>query len=168
MVKTRVRVLQMTILSSNAIDVGEQIHKRVMAEGGYMVHVDDKSWFEKYDRTSGEFSRQFSAELMELIRLHRSSLKIYAAWRRSCGTERPPAVGSSNLLFRPQSPRAGVQIAVTATRIEERNVHELACGSAAGGMAAGGRDGTRDGVNGGFSKFFAPHGASTGEEGGRK
>ena len=78
------------ISCSKAIDIGERIHKRVMAEGGYMVHVGDRSWFEKFDRKSGEFSRKFSDDLVKIIVQHRESLKIYAAWRRECMAKASP------------------------------------------------------------------------------
>ncbi len=158
----------MTIWNSKAIDIGERIHKRVMAEGGYMVHVGDKSFFEKYDMATGEFSRKFSDDLMRSIVQHRESLKVYAAWRRGCVGGCPRGIGSSGAPAGGQSPRAGVSAGATATRSSWRDVQKIDGGARAGGMVDGSRDGVCEGAGGGFLKFYAPHGATTGEEGGRK
>lgn len=79
-----------TTWNFSAIDIGIAIHKRVIAEGGYMVHLSDRSWFEWYDRSTGEFSRRFTNGLMQEIVDNRSALKVYAAWRRECMAKASP------------------------------------------------------------------------------
>ena len=150
---------------SQAIDFGCMIHKRIMAEGGYMVHADDRSWFEKYDRTNGEFSRVFSPDLMELLRKHRSQIKVYAAWRRK-SMSTPLAIGSSpdpqKARPNPQRTRiAGLQRAKDGLFMHGLS---LAVPGTGGGVAAD--DGGIDARHGGFCVNFAPHGATGKREGG--
>ena len=158
-----------TTWNSKAIEQGRAIHRRVMSEGGYMVHGDDRSWFEWYDRSKGEFSRLFSPDLMECIKGYRSDLKVYAAWRRK-SMSNPPALGSFAPPLRPATPRAGVQMCVTATIMLGSLMHgfALAVPDAGGGVTAdgGGIEARQMVPDGGFCVNFAPHGATGKREGG--
>jgi hypothetical protein len=84
---------------SSDYEVGLQLHRRVVAEGGWMVHQGDRSWFERRD-ADGSLTRRFSDDLMTAIKWRIKALKVYAAHRRR-GMEQiadrrpPPGVGSS-------------------------------------------------------------------------
>ena len=84
---------------SSDYEVGAAIHRRVVAEGGWMVHLNDKSFFERR-ADDGSFTRIFSQPLMDEIRRSLRSLKIYAEHRRHMmdqigNRHTPPGVGSS-------------------------------------------------------------------------
>ncbi len=154
------------ISCSKAIDKGLAIHKRVIAEGGYMVHLSDKSFFERYDRSSGEFSRRFSDGLMQEIVDNRPALKVYAVWRRNCLEYVPPLSGS----FRP--PLKGIcgtpanELGATATQNTGRVMHVAGIdGPVVAAVDLARQAGRVDVVTveklsgGGFCARIAPHGA---------
>lgn len=78
-------------------EIGAAIHRQVVAEGGWMVHSGERSFFERR-LPDGAFTRKFSAELMSRMLTNGRALKVYAASRRASmariGAE-PPGVGSS-------------------------------------------------------------------------
>lgn len=82
---------------SSDYEVGLQLHRRVVAEGGWMVRSGERSFFERR-LPDGTFTRKFSAELMSRMLANGRALKVYAASRRASmariGAE-PPGVGSS-------------------------------------------------------------------------
>lgn len=84
---------------SSDYEVGLQLHRRVVAEGGWMVHQGDRSWFERRD-ADGSLTRRFSDDLMTAIKWRIKALKVYSAHRRR-GMEQivdrrpPPGIGSS-------------------------------------------------------------------------
>ncbi len=155
------------ISDSGAIDLGYAIHKRVVAEGGYMVHLEGKSFFEWYDRKNGVFSRSFSPALMDLIRKYREKLRVYAAWRRDCLGHEPPGSGSSGTPFKAGAePRRSAFVGVQ--RESECHVmHEFPPNGPGGMGGVGGADVPDTESNGGFRAIFAPHGATEKREGGR-
>ena len=78
-------------------EIGAAIHRQVVAEGGWMVHSGERSFFERR-LPDGTFTRKFSAELMSRMLANGRALKVYAASRRASmariGAE-PPGIGSS-------------------------------------------------------------------------
>lgn len=120
-----------TTWNSDAIDIGAAIHKKVLAEGGYMVHLSDRSWFERYDRSTGELSRRFSDDLMRELASCRSALSVYAAWRRRCLSQGPGGVGSSVEAPEGLTSRNGLPVGVTATQNTGGVMHVLATGTPA-------------------------------------
>jgi hypothetical protein len=103
---------------SSDYEVGAAIHRRVVAEGGWMVHSNGKSFFERRAE-DGSLTRIFSQPLMDEMRRSLRSLKIYSEHRRRSmdrigNRHTPPGVGSSEPLTRgkPNTRRsayAGVQ-----------------------------------------------------------
>lgn len=101
---------------SSDYEVGAAIHRRVVAEGGWMVHSSGKSFFERRAE-DGSLTRMFSQPLMEEMRRSIRALRVYSAHRRSSMDRigsTPPGVGSSGLSARdkPNTRRsacAGVQ-----------------------------------------------------------
>ena len=162
-------IMDVTISSFKAIDIGSAIHKRVVAEGGYMVHESDRSWFEHYDRSSGEFSRRFSDELMRDIVRCRSSLRIYAAWRRASLEQSPLAPPGARFFADPNQGKIGTpanELGTTATQNTGGVMHVLATGT----PAVVGVDlapnaaqiavvAVEKQAGGGFCARIAPHGA---------
>ena len=157
------------ISCSKAIDKGLAIHKRVMAEGGYMVHESDRSWFEHYDRLSGEFSRRFSDELMRDIVRCRSSLRIYAAWRRASLEQSPLAPPGARFFADPNQGKTGNpanELGATATQNTGRVMHVAGIdGPVVAAVDLARQAGRVDVVTvekrsgGGFCARIAPHGA---------
>ena len=84
---------------SSDYEVGAAIHRRVVTEGGWMVHSNGKSFFERRAE-DGSLTRIFSQPLMDEMRRSIRALKIYSEHRR-CSMDRignrhtPPGVGSS-------------------------------------------------------------------------
>ena len=155
-----------TTWNSSAIDVGAAIHKRVIAEGGYMVHLSDRSWFERYDRSTGELSRRFSDDLMRELASCRSALKVYAAWRRDSLSQNPRGVGTSEAAPDAQPSRDGQPVGVTATRNAGRVMHVAGIdGPVVAAVDLARQAGRVDVVTveklagGGFCARIAPHGA---------
>ena len=78
-------------------EIGGAIHRQVVAEGGWMVHSGERSFFERR-LDDGTFTRKFSPELMSRMLANGRALKVYAADRRR-SMERialpPPGIGSS-------------------------------------------------------------------------
>lgn len=66
---------------SSDYEVGLQLHRRVVAEGGWMVHQGGRSWFERR-AADGSLTRRFSDDLMAAIKWRIKALKVYAAHRR--------------------------------------------------------------------------------------
>ena len=162
-----------TTWNSDAIDIGAAIHKKVLAEGGYMVHLSDRSWFERYDRSTGEFSRRFSDGLMRELASCRSALKVYAAWRRDSLSQNPRGVGTSEAAPDAQPSRDGLPVGVTATQNAGRDMHVSAIDvPVVSDMRIAKKADRIDVVtvaeraDGGFSVRFAPHGAK--EDGGNE
>ena len=82
---------------SSDYEVGAAIHRRVVAEGGWMVHSGERSFFERR-LPDGTFTRKFSAELMSRMLANGRALKVYAADRRQSMARvgsTPPGIGSS-------------------------------------------------------------------------
>ena len=78
-------------------EIGAAIHRQVVAEGGWMVHSGERSFFERR-LDDGTFTRKFSPELMSRMLANGRALKVYAAARRR-SMDRigapPPGIGSS-------------------------------------------------------------------------
>jgi hypothetical protein len=84
---------------SSDYEVGAAIHRRVVAEGGWMVHFNGKSFFERRAE-NGSLTRIFSQPLMDEMRRSIRALKIYSEHRRRSmdrigNRHTPPGVGSS-------------------------------------------------------------------------
>ena len=78
-------------------EIGAAIHRQVVAEGGWMVHSGERSFFERR-LPDGTFTRKFSAELMSRMLANGRALKVYAADRRRSMARvgsTPPGIGSS-------------------------------------------------------------------------
>lgn len=60
---------------------GAALHRRVVAEGGWMVHSGERSWFER-KADDGSITRKFSQGLMADMVRNRAALSVYAAARR--------------------------------------------------------------------------------------
>ena len=78
-------------------EIGAAIHRQVVAEGGWMVHSGERSFFERR-LPDGTFTRKFSAELMSRMLANCRALKVYAADRRQSMARvgsTPPGLGSS-------------------------------------------------------------------------
>ncbi len=87
----------MATLSSDH-DRGAALHRRVVAEGGWMVHSGERSWFER-KADDGSITRKFSPGLMADIVRNRAALSAYAAARRrslsAVAVRTPRGVGTS-------------------------------------------------------------------------
>ncbi len=74
------------------------MHRRVIDEGGWMVHSGERSWFER-KADDGSLTRKFSQGLMADIVNNRAALSVYAEARRRSLSEvalrTPPGVGTS-------------------------------------------------------------------------
>ncbi len=57
------------------------MHRRVIDEGGWMVHSGERSWFER-KADDGSLTRKFSQGLMADIVNNRAALSVYAEARR--------------------------------------------------------------------------------------
>lgn len=82
---------------SSDYEVGAAIHRRVVAEDGWMVHSNGKSFFERRAE-DGSLTRMFSPSLMEEMRRSIQALKVYSEYRRSSMDRigsTPLGVGSS-------------------------------------------------------------------------
>ena len=78
-------------------EIGAAIHRQVVAEGGWMVHCGERSFFERR-LPDGTFTRKFSVELMSRMLANGRALKVYAADRRRSMARvgsTPPGLGSS-------------------------------------------------------------------------
>ena len=156
-----------TTWNFSAIDIGIAIHKRVIAEGGYMVHLSDRSWFEWYDRSTGEFSRRFTNGLMQEIVDNRSALKVYAAWRRNLMSPHlPPLLGSSVPPCEGKTGNPANDMDATATQNAGRVMHVAGIdGPVVAAVDLASQAGRVDVVTvekqagGGFCARIAPHGA---------
>ena len=78
-------------------EIGAAIHRQVVAEGGWMVHSGERSFFERR-LPDGTFTRKFSDDLMSRMLANGRALKVYAADRRQSMARvgsTPPGIGSS-------------------------------------------------------------------------
>ena len=100
-------------------EIGAAIHRQVVAEGGWMVHSGERSFFERR-LDDGTFTRKFSPELMSRMLANGRALKVYAAARRR-SMDRigapPPGIGSSEtpVEARPNTRRSA------SLRVQRRN-----------------------------------------------
>ena len=91
---------------SSDFEVGAAIHRRVVAEGGWLVHSGGKSFFERRAE-DGSLTRRFSVDLMRDIKRSVRQLKVYADNRRAemdrvGNRPAPRGVGSSSTPARPR------------------------------------------------------------------